>query len=94
MGLALLVWVGGGLLKRVLYFYGNEPSIGGKSPILHLAQLITYVLHIRTCIKVGKGKSVILYQTSDHQSCLHHILIRYIDLHHVNVYKRDFCRDC
>ena len=27
-GLALLVWVGGGLLKRVLYFFGNEPSLG------------------------------------------------------------------
>ena len=36
MGLALLVWVGGGLLKRVLYFFGNEPSLGQKSPILHL----------------------------------------------------------
>ena len=36
MGLALLVWVGGGLLKRVLYFFGNEPSLGRKSPILLL----------------------------------------------------------
>ena len=36
MGLALLVWVGGGLLKLVLYFFGNEPSLGRKSPILHL----------------------------------------------------------
>ena len=38
MGLALLVWVGGGLLKRVLYVFGNEPSLGlgQKSPILHL----------------------------------------------------------
>ena len=35
MGLALLVWVGGGLLKRILYFFGNEPSLGRKSPILH-----------------------------------------------------------
>ena len=34
MGLALLVWVGGGLLKRVLYFFGNEPSLGQKSPVL------------------------------------------------------------
>ena len=32
MSLALLVWVGGG---RVLYFFGNEPSLGPKSPILH-----------------------------------------------------------
>ena len=39
MGLALLVWVGGGLLKRVLYFFGNEPSLGRKSPILHLTSL-------------------------------------------------------
>ena len=38
MGLALLVWVGGGLLKRVLYVFGNEPSLGQKSPILHLPQ--------------------------------------------------------
>ena len=30
MGLALLVSVGGGLLKRVLYFFGNEPSLGQK----------------------------------------------------------------
>ena len=36
MGLALLVWVGGGLLKRVVYFFGNEPSLGQKSPILRL----------------------------------------------------------
>ena len=26
MRLALLVWVGGGLIMRVLYFFGNEPS--------------------------------------------------------------------
>ena len=26
----------GGLLKRVLYFFGNGPSLGQKSPILHL----------------------------------------------------------
>ena len=38
MGFALLVWVGGGLLKRVLHFFGNEPSLGQKSPILHLPQ--------------------------------------------------------
>ena len=25
MGLALLVWVGGGLLNRGIYFFGNEP---------------------------------------------------------------------
>ena len=37
MGLALLVWVGGGLL--ILYFFGNEPSLGRKSPILHLTQV-------------------------------------------------------
>ena len=36
MGLALLVWVGGCLLKWVLYLFGNEPSLGQKSPILHL----------------------------------------------------------
>ena len=34
-----MVWVGGGLLKRVLYFFGNEPSYGRKSPILHLPRL-------------------------------------------------------
>ena len=38
MGLALLVWVGGGLLKRVLCFFSNQPSLGPKSPILHLLQ--------------------------------------------------------
>ena len=38
MSLALLVWVGGGLLKRVLYFFGNEPRLGRKSPILHLTR--------------------------------------------------------
>ena len=37
MGLALLVWVGGGLL--ILYFFGNEPSLGRKSPILHLTRI-------------------------------------------------------
>ena len=40
VGLALLIWVGGGLLKRVLYFIGNEPSLGRKSPILHLPPLL------------------------------------------------------
>ena len=28
MGLALFVWVGGDLLKRVVYFVGDEPSLG------------------------------------------------------------------
>ena len=36
MCLELLVWVGGGLLKRFLDFFGNEPSLGQKSVILHL----------------------------------------------------------
>ena len=36
MGLAPLIWVDGGLLKRVSYFFGKEPSLGQKSPILHL----------------------------------------------------------
>ena len=36
MRLALLVWVGGSLLKRVFYFFGNEPSLSQKSPTLHL----------------------------------------------------------
>ena len=36
MSLALLVWVGGGLLKRFLDFFGNEHSLGQKSPMLHL----------------------------------------------------------
>ena len=34
--LAPLIWVGGSLLKRVLYSFGNEPSLGRKSPFLHL----------------------------------------------------------
>ena len=33
MGLALLVWVGSGLLERVLYLVGNQPSLCRKSPI-------------------------------------------------------------
>ena len=40
MGLALSVWVGSGLLKRVLYFFGDEPSLGRKSPILHLTHAL------------------------------------------------------
>ena len=28
MGLTLLVWVGGGLLRRVLYFFGDKPNLG------------------------------------------------------------------
>ena len=40
MGWALLVWVGGGLLKRVLYFFGDEPSLGRKSLILQLTLLL------------------------------------------------------
>ena len=40
MCLALLVWVGGGLLKWILYYFGNEPSLGQKSPILHLPPAI------------------------------------------------------
>ena len=43
-GLALLVWVVGGLLKRVLYFFGNEPSLGQKSPILHLPLTAVWLL--------------------------------------------------
>ena len=39
MGLAFLVWVGYGLLKRFLYFFGNESSLGQKSLILHLPQI-------------------------------------------------------
>ena len=38
-GLALLVWVGHGLLKRFLYFFGNKSSLGQKSLILHLPQI-------------------------------------------------------
>ena len=43
MGLALLVWVGGGLLKRVLYFFGKEPSLGRKSPSLHLTHIFPHI---------------------------------------------------
>ena len=39
MGLALLVWVDRWWSAKVgLYFFGNEPSLGRKSPILHLPQ--------------------------------------------------------
>ena len=34
-----MVWVGGGLLKRVSYFFCNEPSLGQKSSILHLPRI-------------------------------------------------------
>ena len=40
MSLALMVWKGGGLLKQVLYFFGNEPSSGRNSPILRLPQKV------------------------------------------------------
>ena len=39
MGLALLVWVGSGWLKRVLYLVGNQPSLSRKSPIMHLSRI-------------------------------------------------------
>ena len=42
MSLALLVW-GGGLLKRDLYSFGDEPSLGLKSPILHLTHTQTRI---------------------------------------------------
>ena len=38
MSLALLVWIGGGLLKQVLKIFGNEPSLVQKSLILHVPQ--------------------------------------------------------
>ena len=47
MGLPLLVWVGGGLLKRVLHFF--EPSLGQKSPILHLPLNMLEVLLANMC---------------------------------------------
>ena len=50
MGLELLVWVGGGLLKRVLYFSDSEPSLGQKSPILHLP------LHDRSLRKIDVNR--------------------------------------
>ena len=40
MGLALLVWVGDGLLKRVLYFLGNEPSLVRKLNSTHVPCVI------------------------------------------------------
>ena len=43
MGFALFVWVGGGLLKWVINFFGNEPSLGRKSPILHQPRLLELV---------------------------------------------------
>ena len=46
MSLALLVWVGGGLLKLVLYFFGNETSLGLKSPNLHLTQRVLIGLKV------------------------------------------------
>ena len=48
MGLALLVWVGDGLLKGVSNFFGNESSLGRKSAILHLPQIfsLTKILYL------------------------------------------------
>ena len=43
MSLALLVWVGGGLVKWILYFFDNDPSLGQKSPILHSTHFSRYV---------------------------------------------------
>ena len=40
MGLALLVWVGGGLLRPVLYCFSNEPSLGRKFPALTPKSLV------------------------------------------------------
>ena len=55
MGLALLVWVGGGLLKRVSYFFGNEPSLGRKSLIPHLPRIawLDYIKNIILQLAVG-----------------------------------------
>ena len=30
----------GGMLKRVLYFFGDEPSLRRKPPILHLTLMV------------------------------------------------------
>ena len=46
MSLALLVCVGGGLLKLVLYFFGNEPSLCRKSSNLHLTQRVMIGLKV------------------------------------------------
>ena len=40
MGFALFVWVGGGLLKWVINFFGNEPSLDRNC----LDQLFAFIL--------------------------------------------------
>ena len=45
MGLELLVLVGGGLLKRVLYYFGS----GQKSPMPHLTRLLLVVVSTVQC---------------------------------------------
>ena len=50
MGLALLVRIGGGLLKRALYFFGNELSLGRNSPILLLAWENPIGPHLPICL--------------------------------------------
>ena len=77
MGLALLVsvWLGGGLL--ILYFFGNEPSLGRKSQILHLTR-ITW--------KGGKQTSTVswllvsykLYERTQLSYCLYEGQVKYL----------------
>ena len=45
IGLELLVLVGGGLLKRVLYYFGS----GQKSPMPHLTRLLLVVVSTVQC---------------------------------------------
>ena len=41
MSLPLLIWKGGGLLKRVLHFFGMELSLGNISSYLHIPHHIS-----------------------------------------------------
>ena len=59
MGLALWVWVGGGLLKQVLYFFGHEPSLGRNLRSCTCLQVVSlsrrvydFRLHITLCFLI------------------------------------------
>ena len=66
MGLALMVWVGGGLLKRVLYIFGNEPSLGQNSPILQIAVWSCHVLLSPATESLGRcGLAYLVLESGD-----------------------------
>ena len=50
MSLPLLIWKGGGLLKRVLHFFGMEPNLGNISqPYKSVAGYCKIITNVRGC---------------------------------------------